>query len=516
MKSLTQEIFYIFFELNETELAKKLHLAMQQIRSSIHDHFFRQHQFKNSSFHFENRILERIRSNYQVGLLAKTTDVTLNSDKQSDSIAKTPHLSASELSFKAANGAAFAIELVHLGLPWILTALGLPSIYFNSVSNGVVQGIMMGFEKLYKAVETVEKTLFSTQRVSDSFLKTLHVIHLAGKAGVKGHSGSKETSEEDKKLLLLLQHFSNLLDHVAGKFTDRDQLLSDHWGAVYQPVTDKLCASSNEILGNMLVEFLFRGLAARVLEDPEKFSNKIFFPDSLAEFLVFCDETLWKYTPVNETDNIPLKTKSGEVIPALEVIFPSSFKVLSARQEITVQVGSRPLPANPYFHLKKPEPRYASDGEILLIKHAMKHPDNTDSPITWKAEENLHLEANGYFMLLTAYRRRNPLNVQLLLLNKTIGLQLLFNEASILIDHINLIFWRHSLSKEQHEALDSFYGTLIKLKIKLSKTMHSINAGGQVDTSALESLRDYFLCVSIPSPRKREIPLSIWNMFSLV
>lgn len=493
---LTHEVLtqgLVYFELNETELAKKLHLAMQHIRSSIHEHFFRQHQFKNSSFHFENRILERIRSNYQVGLLAKTAEITLKSDPQSHSTSKTPHSSASELSFKAANGAACVIEILHFSVPWILTALGLPSIYFTSVSNGVLQGIVMGFEKLYKAVETVEKTLFSTQRLSDSLLKILHVIHLAGKAGFKGHSGSKGASEEEKKLLLLLQHFSNLLDHVAGKLTDRDQLLSDHWGAVYQPVTDQLCASSNEILGNMLVEFLFRGLAARVLEDSEKSTNKIFFPDSLAEFLVFCDETLWKYTPVNETDNIPLKTKSGEVIPALEVIFPSNFRVLSARKEITVQVSSRTFPANSYFRLKKPEPRYASDAELLFIKHAMQHPNDKKSPITWKAEENPHLGANEYFRLLTAYRRRNPLNVQLLLLNKTIGLQLLFNEACILTDHINLIFSRHSLSNEQHEALNSFYEMLIKLKTNLLKTMQSISAGEQVDTSALEKTRLFSL-----------------------
>ncbi|WP_148263594.1 hypothetical protein, partial [Legionella drancourtii] len=346
------------FELHNTSLDNELNQAMHSMKQGVHEDAFRRAlAMQPASFGFAQVMTNRFKSYSTTAYVANVSNLSLLrkfGEKQ-------PHKEKEQgLSLKKIiAGGALAIESLHVALPLVLAVTGVTLPVAGAWA--VIAGLQIALDKIHHYTHLVEKGAEAGKLATDLVVGLAHGHHLAHEAGLIAHNhheGPPPLIELDT-----IKHFNRLLQSASVNDIDSITTLINQWGAIYQPATDELTDTSNNLLGILLVELLMRGLTLRLYAEQQSLAKKTEYPKSLPALLDYLNETLWLYSCPRISDNAHLMTKSMKVFSALDLIFPSRLQARHAAKLIEIAVE----PAN------RPKERIASIAQVGLTRFASNY-----------------------------------------------------------------------------------------------------------------------------------------------
>ncbi|HRD68812.1 MAG TPA: hypothetical protein PK657_01580 [Legionella sp.] len=438
-----------YFVLAESDLGKILHQIMLEIKQDLHDLFF-QYQLAHqpSSLGFQKAIITRLQSYSLTGFLSKTTKLTLLKK-----FGENPHKKENKDIIKqGVHAAALVIEVLHIALPVVLgiTGIGIPAALGSSIA---LKGLHQGLEKIHNFTKTAENVLEHHADKVNAIRALSETYHLPKEAGL----GTRLKAASQLIELETLNHFNELLAHAAVTDNDNIFILLHHWTEIYKPITDKLTQTSNTVLGILLVELLMRGLTVRLAAEKQNpVAIKNVLPTTIAGLLDYFNETMWRYSLPNASDDALLLTQDLKTVSALRIIFPESLLVKNNSNFIEVDIQPQNLPRKLHIIGNGKARRYASSFELnqlLLIKEGNGNTvfylsEITQQPIDWSNLQIAYFEkqllAGNLAALITEtdwqhvqFKIQNCVNLNRLLFDRVIKFPVINKKEIIRVfDHL--------------------------------------------------------------------------------
>ncbi len=459
------------FELHNTPLDNELNEAMHSMKQGLHEDAFRRAlATQPASFGFAQVMTNRFKSYSTTAYVANVSNLSLLrkfGEKQ-------PHKEKEHgLSLKKIiAGGALAIESLHVALPLVIAVTGvtLPVVGVWAV----IAGLQVALDKIHHYAHLVEKGAEAGKLATDLVVGLAHGHHLAHEAGLiahKHHEGPPPLIELDT-----IKHFNRLLQSASVNDIDSITTLINQWRAIYQPATDELTDTSNNLLGILLVELLMRGLTLRLYAEQQSLAKKTEHPKSLPALLDYLNETLWLYSCPRISDDAHLMTKNMKVFSALDLIFPTRLQARHLAKLIEIAVE----PAN------RPQERIASTAQVGLTRFASNYEVQQINQLCGI------IPPNPAFTLVNGGH-------QVLINNKSVEVRIAYDERNTLREDISFLYEKDDLQDLQFEVIrckeliQSVYEKVtahhVKDKEKFNLLMSNLDIVGDILSNSVAQLK---------------------------